>query len=163
MLSIRLRRVGKRNAPQYRLIVCDKTQDPLGDYLENLGTYNPRANPSEINFKADRIKAWMDKGAQPSETVWNLLVDQNIVKGDKKKTVRLSDTRKEKLNLKKKEAEKAAEEAKAAEVAKAAEAKAAEEAARAQAEAPAEDAAPAEVSEAPAEDAAAPAEEAPKE
>lgn len=114
----------------YRLIVCEKTKDPLGDYLENLGTYNPRANPVDIQLKADRIKAWLDKGAQPSETVWNLLVDQHILEGDKRKTMRLSTTRKEKLNLKREEEKKAVEDAKAKE-----EARMAEERAKAQAEA----------------------------
>lgn len=112
----------------YRLIVCEKTKDPLGDYLENLGTYNPRANPADIQLKADRIKVWLNKGAQPSETVWNLLVDQRILEGGKRKTIRLSTTRREKLNLKHEEEKKAAEDAKAKE-----EARMAEERANAQA------------------------------
>ncbi len=83
MLSIRLRRIGKKHQPSFRLIVLDKRKDPWGDYLENLGTYNPRANPKQIQFKAERIQHWLSKGAQASPTVWNLLIDQKITTGDK--------------------------------------------------------------------------------
>jgi len=85
MLSIRLSRVGKKHQPSYRLIVVDKRKDPWGIYLENLGFYNPLQKPKVIDFKAERIKYWITKGAQPSETVWNLLVDQKIVEGEKRK------------------------------------------------------------------------------
>lgn len=98
MLHIRLSRTGKRKQPLYRLIVTEKSQDPWGTFLENLGTYNPRSNPTTINFKADRIKDWIAKGAQCSDTVWNLLVEQGMVKGDKVKKVRLSKTRHEKMD-----------------------------------------------------------------
>lgn len=85
MLSIRLSRVGKKHQPSYRLIVVDRRKDPWGSYLENLGTYNPIAKPKIVNFKTDRIKYWLGVGAQPSPTVWNLLVDQKIVTGAKMK------------------------------------------------------------------------------
>ena len=143
MLHIRLSRTGKRKQPLYRLIVTEKSQDPWGTYLENLGTYNPRTNPSTIHFKADRIQEWMKKGAQCSDTVWNLLVEQGVVKGEKRKAVRISKKRKGEMNKKaeekaaadvaKKEAEEAAK--KAAE----AEAEAAKQAAEAEAAAPAEE------------------------
>jgi small subunit ribosomal protein S16 len=108
MLHIRLRRIGKKKQPSYRLIVCEKTKDPWGDYLENLGTYNPRSTPSEISLKADRIKEWIAKGAQCSDTVWNILVDQGVVTGEKRKTIELSEKRKLKLS-EKEEAKKAKE------------------------------------------------------
>lgn len=85
MLSIRLRRIGKKHQPVFRLIVVDKRKDPWGDYLENLGQYNPRTNPKQIAFNADRIQHWLKQGAQASPTVWNLLVDQKIVTGEKLK------------------------------------------------------------------------------
>ncbi len=85
MLSIRLRRIGKKHQPSFRLIVLDKRKDPWGDYLENLGQYNPRSTPKVIEFKADRIQHWIKMGAQASPTVWNLLVDQKIVTGEKQK------------------------------------------------------------------------------
>lgn len=133
MLSIRLRREGKRNQPVYRLIVVDKTKDPWGDYLENLGTYNPRSKPSEIKFKAERIQSWISKGAQPSNTVRNLLIDQKIMKGEKAPTITISDKRRGSLQAKKKEAEEATAKKKEAAVA----AKAAEQPAAVE-EAPAE-------------------------
>ena len=85
MLSIRLSRVGKKHQPSYRLIVIDKRRDPWGDYLENLGTYNPMSKPKQINFKVERIKYWIGVGAKPTVTVWNLLVDQKMVMGAKLK------------------------------------------------------------------------------
>jgi len=101
MITIRLSRVGKKKQPSYRLIVSEKTKDPWGKYLENLGIYNPIANPSVIDFKAERVKYWLDKGAQASDTVWNLLVDQKIVTGEKRKKISISKKRKEKLEKKK--------------------------------------------------------------
>lgn len=163
MLHIRLRRVGKAKQPNYRLIVCEKSKDPWGDNLEVLGTFNPLVQPSAINFKTDRIKEWISKGAQCSDTVWNILVDQGVVKGEKRKTMDLSTKRKAKME-KEGAAKKAKEEAaKAAEIAKKeAEAaakkaeeeakKAAEEAAKVAAEAPAEEAPKAEETAAPAEE-----------
>jgi small subunit ribosomal protein S16 len=85
MLSIRLTRVGKTKEPSFRLIVLDKRKDPWGDYLENLGTVNRRGKEKKYALNADRIKYWISKGAQPSAPVWNMLVDQKIVEGKKKK------------------------------------------------------------------------------
>ncbi len=85
MLSIRLSRTGKKHQPTYRLIVVDKRRDPWGNYLENLGTYNPMVKPKVVAFKADRIKYWIGVGAKPTPTVWNLLVAQKIISGAKTK------------------------------------------------------------------------------
>lgn len=101
MLSIRLSRTGKRKQPLYRLIVTEKSRDPWGTFLENLGTFNPRSKPVSINFKNDRIKHWISKGAQPSDTVWNMLVDAKVVEGEKRKKVRISKKRKVKLEKEK--------------------------------------------------------------
>ncbi len=101
MLSIRLSRVGKRKQSQFRLIVTEKSKDPWGTFLENLGTYNPRTKPSAIAFKTDRIKYWMGKGAECSDTVWNLLVDQKVVTGEKRKKVRISRERRAKMEKEK--------------------------------------------------------------
>lgn len=79
MLKLKLSRIGKKNQPAYRLVVLEHHKDPWGDCLEFLGQYNPKANPKIIQFKADRIKYWLSKGAQPSPTVHNLLVDQKII------------------------------------------------------------------------------------
>lgn len=101
MLSIRLRRVGKRKQPLYRLIVTEKSRDPWGKFLENLGAYNPRTKPATIDFKTDRIKHWISKGAECSDTVWNLLVDQKVVQGEKRKKVRISRERRAKMEKEK--------------------------------------------------------------
>lgn len=83
MLSIRLSRVGKKHQPAYRLLVMDARKDPWGDYLENLGSYDPFSKKAEL--KAERVKYWISVGAKPSPTVWNLLVGQKIVSGAKMK------------------------------------------------------------------------------
>lgn len=85
MLTIRLTRVGKKKQPAYRFIVSEKARDPWGKALELLGTYNPLTNPATINLEKDRISYWISKGAQCSETVWNLFVDQGLVQGAKKR------------------------------------------------------------------------------
>lgn len=83
MLSIRLSRIGKKHQPAYRLVVMDRRQDPWSDYLENLGSYDPFSKKAEL--KAERVKYWLSVGAQPSPTAWNLLVNQKLVQGAKKK------------------------------------------------------------------------------
>ncbi len=85
MLTIRLTRVGKKKQPSYRFIVSEKARDPWGKALELLGTYNPLTNPSTIKLEKERILYWISKGAQCSETVWNLFVDQGLVQGAKKR------------------------------------------------------------------------------
>jgi len=85
MLAIRLQRIGKKNRPSYRVVVSEKKRDLYGKHNEILGNYDPVANPKVTNLKADRIKHWMDQGAQPSATVHNLLVTQGIIEGKKVK------------------------------------------------------------------------------
>jgi small subunit ribosomal protein S16 len=85
MLSIRLTRVGKTKEPSFRLIVLDKRKDPWGDYLENLGSVNRRGKTKSYKLNAERIKYWISKGAQPTKPVWNMLIDQKVVEGKKKK------------------------------------------------------------------------------
>lgn len=86
MLKIRLSRVGKKKQASFRLIVNDSKKDLWGGYLENLGNYDPQTKKK--NFKADRIKFWLEKGAQTSPTVYNMLVDEKIVNGPKIKVTR---------------------------------------------------------------------------
>jgi small subunit ribosomal protein S16 len=142
MLRIKLSRGGKKKQPIYRILVMERARDPWGTFLENVGTYNPRTNPSTVNLKEDRIKHWISKGAQPTDTVHNLLVEAGVIEGKKINNSKLGKKAKEAI---KKEAEEAKEKALAEKEA---------------AEAPAPADKPKE--EAPAEDAA-PAEEAPKE
>lgn len=81
MLKIRLQRIGKRNAPSYRVVLVEHTTKPQGNYIELLGFYNPKSK--QKTFKKERIDYWIAKGAQASPTVHNLLVDEKIVKGKK--------------------------------------------------------------------------------
>lgn len=88
MVVIRLSRVGKKKFPSYRIIVSDKRKDPWGDYLEKVGFYNPLEKPKRIEFNAERVQYWLSKGAKPSATVHNLLVDAGVVKAGKQKATK---------------------------------------------------------------------------
>lgn len=113
MLKIILSRTGKKKQAFFRLIVTQKTKDPWGAYLENLGNYNPRSKQLEI--KADRVKHWISQGAEPSATVWNMLVTKGLVEGKKKKVTKISKRRAVKIAEKKKSKEPAVEAPKAEE------------------------------------------------
>jgi small subunit ribosomal protein S16 len=72
MVRIRLRRVGLKGQPSYRIVAADKESPRDGRFLEILGFYNPRTQPHTLNLKEDRIYTWMKNGAQPSESVVKL-------------------------------------------------------------------------------------------
>lgn len=114
MLMIRLQRVGKKKSPTYRLIVSEKTKDTQARSLEILGIYNPTESTKLVNLKEDRIKYWLSVGAQPSSTVNNLLINNSIISGEKKRSVTISKKRKAKMDGKKAEAEEKAATEKAA-------------------------------------------------
>ncbi|MBN1536079.1 MAG: 30S ribosomal protein S16 [Anaerolineales bacterium] len=69
MVRIRLRRVGGKGQPSYRVVATDKESPRDGRFLEILGFYNPRTEPATIQLHEDRVYDWMSKGAQPSESV----------------------------------------------------------------------------------------------
>lgn len=69
MVRIRLRRVGLKGQPSYRVVAADKEAPRDGRFLEILGYYNPRTHPATLSLKEDRIYEWMKKGAQPTESV----------------------------------------------------------------------------------------------
>ncbi len=73
LLAIRLMRTGAKKRPSYRIVVKEKQSKRDGAYLENLGTYNPTRQPAEIKLKADRVRYWIEKGAQPTDTVRQLI------------------------------------------------------------------------------------------
>lgn len=82
MLRIRLSRVGRKHDPSYRMIVTEKGRGPqTGNYVEQVGTYDARSD--KHNLKADRITHWISVGAQPSDTVHNLLIKAGVIEGDK--------------------------------------------------------------------------------
>jgi small subunit ribosomal protein S16 len=69
MVRIRLRRIGLKGQPTYRIIAADKESPRDGRFLEILGVYNPRTNPATIHIKEDRVFHWMSNGALPTESV----------------------------------------------------------------------------------------------
>ena len=69
MVRIRLRRVGARKQPSYRIVAADKEAKRDGRFLEILGFYNPRTDPPTVNLKEDRVYEWLQRGAQPSDAV----------------------------------------------------------------------------------------------
>ena len=79
MVKIRLQRFGAHKAPKYRIVAADSRSPRDGKFLEILGTYNPKANPTEVTLDAEKIKAWIAKGAQPTVTVKNILVANNVI------------------------------------------------------------------------------------
>jgi small subunit ribosomal protein S16 len=73
MVRIRLRKMGLRHQPYYRIVVADRESPRDGRFLEIVGTYNPRTEPSTILVEEERVYYWLGKGAQPSESVARLL------------------------------------------------------------------------------------------
>jgi small subunit ribosomal protein S16 len=85
MLMIRLFRTGKKNQPSFKIVVTEKTNSSTrGRSTEEVGFYNPITK--EKVFRKERIIHWINKGAQPSDTVYNILVGEKIIEG-KKKTI----------------------------------------------------------------------------
>jgi small subunit ribosomal protein S16 len=73
MLSIRLRRVGSKKRPYYRVVVAEATSPRDGAFLEVLGTYDPRSTPAVVDVDRARLDEWIRKGARPSDTVRTLV------------------------------------------------------------------------------------------
>jgi small subunit ribosomal protein S16 len=73
LLAIKLMRTGAKKSPSYRIVVKEKQSKRDGAYLENLGTYNPTRNPAEIKLDLNRVNYWIQKGAQPTNTVTRLI------------------------------------------------------------------------------------------
>ena len=73
MVKIRLRRMGAKKRPFYRIVVADSRSPRDGRSIEEVGTYNPLTDPAEVTVKVDRVQEWIKNGAQPTETVRALL------------------------------------------------------------------------------------------
>ena len=82
-VRIRLTRVGAKKQPAYRVVVADSRSARDSRAIETLGHYNPRTEPVEFNVDADKAKAWLDKGAQPSDTVVRLFKQAGILPSGK--------------------------------------------------------------------------------
>jgi small subunit ribosomal protein S16 len=72
-VKIRLARHGAKKAPFYRIVVADSRSPRDGRFIDRIGTYNPRTQPSEIKVDAEKAKEWIEKGAQPTDQVRKLL------------------------------------------------------------------------------------------
>lgn len=79
MVKMRLTRMGDKKSPFYRIVVVDGRQARDGQYIEKIGHYNPLTTPAEIVVDADKAKAWLAKGVQPTETVKSLLVKAGVI------------------------------------------------------------------------------------
>ena len=79
MVKIRLRRMGAKKQPTYRFVVTDARAPRDGRFIEILGHYNPRSEPKTIVVDEEKVKAWLAKGAQPSDPVRRLLAAKGLV------------------------------------------------------------------------------------
>ena len=79
-VKLRLTRVGSKKNPIYRVVAADSRSPRDGKFLEIVGRYNPQTEPSLIELDEAKVKAWLDKGAQPTESVAKLLKTQGISK-----------------------------------------------------------------------------------
>ena len=87
MVKIRLRRMGAKQHPFYRLVVADSRSPRDGRYIEHLGYYDPMTDPAQVKIDVDKVVRWLQQGAQPSEAARSLLKREGILE-------RLAETRK---------------------------------------------------------------------
>lgn len=79
-VRIRLKRMGSKRNPFYRIVVADSRSPRDGRYIEQIGTYNPVVDPVEVKIDEEKALDWMKNGAKPSDTVRNLFSQQGIMK-----------------------------------------------------------------------------------
>ncbi|MDR1473115.1 MAG: 30S ribosomal protein S16 [Lactobacillales bacterium] len=79
-VKIRLKRMGSKKKPFYRVVVADSRSPRDGRFIQIVGTYNPLLDPAEVKIKEELILDWLQKGAQPSDTVRNILSKEGIMK-----------------------------------------------------------------------------------
>jgi len=79
-VKIRLKRMGAKKAPFYRLVVADSRMPRDGRFIEEIGYYNPVSQPAQLNINSEKAIEWLKKGAQPSDTVKNLFRKNGIYK-----------------------------------------------------------------------------------
>ena len=78
-VKIRLRRMGAKKAPFYRIVVADSRYPRDGRFIEEIGTYNPLTDPASVNVDAERAQEWIKKGAQPTDTVRGILKKAGVL------------------------------------------------------------------------------------
>ena len=79
MVKIRLRRMGAKKAPYYRVVVADARAPRDGRCIEEIGTYNPLTNPATVAIDVEKAQAWIKNGAQPTDTVRDLLKNAGVL------------------------------------------------------------------------------------
>ena len=79
MVKIRLRRIGAKKAPAYRIVVADSRFSRDGRFIEEIGFYNPMREPAEITVDSEKAKKWLANGAQPTETVRTILKKSGVL------------------------------------------------------------------------------------
>ncbi len=77
-VRIRLKRMGTKKRPFYRIVVADSRAPRDGRFIETLGTYNPLTDPSQLRLNAERVQLWLSRGAQPSASVESLLAREGL-------------------------------------------------------------------------------------
>ena len=87
MVKIRLRRVGRKNAPFYRILVADSQSPRDGKFIEIIGQYAPRKSEGSLNVDEARANYWLDQGAQPTDTVRSLLRRAGVLKNRHEKRI----------------------------------------------------------------------------
>lgn len=79
-VKLRLKRMGKKGKPFYRIVAADSRSPRDGRIIESIGTYNPTTNPAEVKVDSELAVKWLKNGAQPSDTVRNILSKEGIMK-----------------------------------------------------------------------------------
>lgn len=79
-VKIRLKRMGKKKSPFYRIVVADSRSPRDGRFIDEIGTYNPLSNPAEIKIDSEKATKWIANGAQPTETVKSILKKTEVIK-----------------------------------------------------------------------------------
>ena len=79
-IKIRLKRMGSKKSPFYRIVVADSRSPRDGRFIETVGTYNPLTEPETVTLKEEEIMNWLNNGAQPSDTVRNILSKNGVMK-----------------------------------------------------------------------------------
>lgn len=78
-VKIRLKRIGAKKNPYYRVVVADSRSPRDGKFIEEIGTYDPMKEPAEVKIDAEKVGTWLKNGAQPTETVRSLFVKSGII------------------------------------------------------------------------------------
>ena len=92
MVKLRLRRMGAKKRPSYRIVAAESKSPRDGRFIEAIGFYDPLTNPATITLKEDRVKHWLSVGAQPTETVRDIFVRHGLMERPAAKTASASES-----------------------------------------------------------------------